>query len=85
MLYQTRDHSPSAINHAEHDLPTLSGLKYMPRLTRSKLSLAARPSSAKGWGFGISRNCGRGSSRCCLITPETPRFSGVNCLATEFA
>ena len=23
-----RDHSPSAINHVEHDLPTLSGLKY---------------------------------------------------------
>ena len=22
-----RDHSPSAINHVEHDLPTLSGLK----------------------------------------------------------
>ena len=21
MLYQTRDHSPSAINHVEHDLP----------------------------------------------------------------
>ena len=31
MLYQTRDHSPSAINHVEHDLPTLSDLKYMPR------------------------------------------------------
>ena len=28
MLYQTRDHSPSAINHVEHDLPILSGLKY---------------------------------------------------------
>ena len=33
MLYQTRDHSPSAINRVEHDLPTLNGLKYMPRLT----------------------------------------------------
>ena len=31
MLNQTRDYSPSAINHVEHDLPTLSGLKYLPR------------------------------------------------------
>ena len=23
-----RDHSPSAINHVEHSLPTLSGLNY---------------------------------------------------------
>ena len=32
MLYQTRDHSPSAINHVEHDLPTLNDLKYMSRV-----------------------------------------------------
>ena len=42
VLYQTRDHSPSAISHVEHDLPILSGLKYMPRLTRS--SCNAKPS-----------------------------------------
>ena len=35
VLYQPLDHTPRAINHVENDLPILSGLKYMPRLTRS--------------------------------------------------
>ena len=26
VLYQTRDHNPSAINRVKHDLPTLNGL-----------------------------------------------------------
>ena len=31
MLYQTRDHSPSAINHVEHDLPILKYVIYRKR------------------------------------------------------
>ena len=32
VLYQPLDHTPRAINHVEHSLPILSGLKYMPLL-----------------------------------------------------
>ena len=49
-ISDTTGPQPSAINHVEHDLPTLSGLKYMSRLIRSSCNAASSL-----WPFGPGR------------------------------
>ena len=69
VLYQTRDHNPSAINRVKHDLPTLNGLKYMLQVTL--------------WSWQHAGICARcrhvHEAGCChgnLVTSLVPRGSG---------